>query len=141
MPLDIEVMKRHKLILLITGTAYLLTSCDPARLIILKNKTDKPAYFRWTVRTDSTGTNSGQGLKTVTFDLGTSKRDNEKTIVFGFGNWPTSEIERFVNEDIQSIEIESVNEKKIMTDKKGIKDYLLARRHGIFKNFITIKLK
>ena len=40
--------------------------------------------------------------------MGTSKNDRDKTIVFGFGNWPTSEIERFVNEDNQSIEIESV---------------------------------
>src|SRR5688572_33371585 len=94
-----ETMKRLGLILFITGTAYLLTSCDPAKHIILKNRTDKPAYFRWTVRTDSTGTNGGQQFKTVTFDLGTSKDDKEKTIVFGFGNWSTSEIERFVNED------------------------------------------
>lgn len=133
-------MKRLELILLI-GTANLLTSCDPAKLIILKNKTDRPAYFRWTVRADSTSINGGQQFKTVTFDLGTSKNDKEKTIVFGFGNWPNSEIERFVNEDIQSIEIESVNEKKIMTDKKEIRDYLIARRHGIVNNFITIKLK
>jgi hypothetical protein len=133
-------MKRVKLILLITGTFYLLMSCDPAKLIILKNNTDKPAYFRWTVRADSTSTTGGQQFKTVTFDLGTFQNDKEKTIVFGLGNWSTREIERFVNNDIQSIEIESVNEKKIMTDKKEIKDYLLARRHGIAKNFITVKL-
>lgn len=133
-------MKRLQLIVLTIGTAYALTSCDPAKLIILKNKTDKPAYFRWTVRTDSTSTTGGQQFKTVTFDLGTSKNDKEKSIIWGFGSWPTSEIERFVNEDIQSIEIETVHEKKIMTDKKEIKDYLLARRHGIAKNLITIKL-
>ncbi|NBP69185.1 MAG: hypothetical protein EBR30_21150 [Cytophagia bacterium] len=134
-------MKRRTLILLITGTAYLLTSCDPAKLIILKNKTEKPAYFRWTVRTDSTNINGEQPFKTLTLDLGTSKSDKERTIVLGFGNWPTSEIERFVNEDIQSIEIASVNEKIIMTDKTEIKNYLIVRRHGIFKNFISIKLK
>lgn len=134
-------MKRLLLILFITGTAYSLTSCDPAKLVILKNKTDKPAYFRWTVPTDSTSINGEQQFKRVTFDLGTSENDKVKTIAFGFGNWPTNEIERFVNEDIQSIEIESVNERKVMTDKKEIKDYFLARRHGIVNNFITIKLK
>lgn len=135
-------MKRIRLILLVAGTIYLLISCDPAKLIILKNKTDKPAYLRWTiVGADSTDTKGGQRFQTVTFDLGTSKKDREKRIVFGLGHWPTSEIERFVNEDIQSIEIESINEKRIMTDKKEIRDYLLERRHGIMRNFITINLK
>ena len=129
------------LLFLAMGTVSLLTSCDPAKLIILKNKTDQPAYFRWAIRTDSTDATGKQQFKTMTLTLGTSKSDREKTIVFGLGSWPTSEIERFVNEDIQSIEIESVHEKKIMTDKQEIKNYLLARRHGIVKNFITIKLK
>ena len=118
----------------------MLTSCDPARMIILKNKTGKPAYIRWTIRADSTSTNGEQEFRKVTFDLGTSKSDREKTITFGFGNWPADEIERFVNEDIQSIEIESVHEKRTMTDKSEMKGYLLKRRHGLFKNFITIKL-
>lgn len=134
-------MKRIELILLVTGTVYLLTSCDAPKQIILKNKTDKPAYFRWTIRTDSTDTNAVRQFKTVTFYLGTSKIDKEKTIAFGFGNWPTREIERFVNEDIQSLEIESINERRMITDKKETKDYLLERRHGILKNFITIKIK
>jgi hypothetical protein len=134
-------MNSIQLITLVTGTVCLLTSCDPSKQIILKNQTAKPAYFRWTVRTDSADTNSGPQYETVTFHLGTSKNDNEKTILFGFGSWPTTEIERFVREDIQSIEIESINEKIIMTDKKEIEHFLIKRRHGIVRNFITIKLK
>jgi hypothetical protein len=133
-------MKRIELILFVTGALSLLASCDPARMIILKNKTGKPACIRWTIRADSTSTNDEQEFRTVTFDLGTSKSDRKKTITFGFGNWPADEIERFVNEDIQSIEIESVHEKRILTDKSKLKNYLLKRRHGLFKNFITIKL-
>jgi hypothetical protein len=61
-------------------------------------------------------------------------------IVFGFGGWPTREVERFV-QDIQSVEIETADRKIQMTDRNEIKNFLLERRHGILKNFITIKIK
>ena len=126
---------------MVVGAILALTACDPAKLIVLKNKTDNPAHFRWTVRIDSSCKNEIYQFKTVTFDLGTSKTDRETTIVFGFGNWPTREVERLVDEKIQSIEIESVNEKITMTNNSKIKNYLLARRRGILRNSITIKLE
>lgn len=60
---------------------------------------------------------------------------------FGFGSWPTREIDRFVNMNIKSIEIEGANTKVKMTDKEEIKKFLIDRRHGLFKNFITIKIR
>ncbi len=122
-------------------TSCILTSCDPAKLIILKNKSDKPAYFKWTIEVDSvSGYSNHPALKTGTFDLGTKKDEREKVMYFGFGSWPTAEIERFVNKNIKSIEIEGANTKIKMTDKGEIKKFLTDRRHGLFKNFITVKI-
>jgi|SRR5687768_10127170 len=134
-------MKQLKLVSILS-IVCLSTACDPTKFIIVKNKTNKPAYFRWTIRTDSVtqDLSSGWGYKNVTFDLGTSKSDRKKMIVFGFGGWPTREVERFV-QDIQSVEIETADRKIQMTDRNEIKNFLLERRHGILKNFITIKIK
>ena len=123
-------------------TNCILTSCDPAKLIILKNKSDKPAYFKWTIEVDSLSDYSNHpALKTGTFELGTEKDGREKVLHFGFGSWSKGEIERFVNKNIKSIEIEGANTKAKMTDKEEINKFLTDKRHGLFKNFITIKIR
>lgn len=123
-------------------TSCLLTSCDPAKQIILKNRSDKPAYFKWTIQADSVSDYLNHpALKSGTFELGTTKGQREVVMYFGFGSWPREEIERFVNKNIESIEIEGASTKIKMTDKGEIKKFLLDRRHGLLKNFITIKIR
>lgn len=136
-----RVKRQLNLTILTIVTSCILTSCDPAKLIILKNKSDKPAYFKWTIEVDSVSGNSNHpALKTGTFDLGTKKDERKEVMHFGFGSWPPGEIERFVNKNIKSIEIEGANTKVKMTDKVEITKFLTDRRHGLFKNFITIKI-
>lgn len=118
----------------------LLLSCDPSKLIILKNKSDKPAYFTWIIEQDSVLSYSHYALKTGTLTLGTKTDEREEFIHFGFGAWPKAEIERFVNTNIKSIEIEGPNTKIKLTDKKEIIHFLSERRHGLLNNFITIKV-
>lgn len=141
-PLEkMRVRRLLTLTILTILTGCILTSCDPAKLIILKNKSDKPAYFTWTIEIDSTsGYSNHPALRTGTFELGTEKDEREESFYFGFGSWPTGEIERLVDKNITSIEIEGVNTKVRMTDKEEIKRFLISRRHGLFKNFITIKI-
>jgi hypothetical protein len=138
---QMRVRRQLTLPILTIVTGCILTSCDPAKLIILKNKSGKPANFKWTIESDSvSGYSNHPALKTGTFDLGTKKDEREKTMYFGFGYWPTEEIVRFVDKNIKSIEIEGANTKVKMTDKEEIKKFLTDRRHGLLKNFITIKI-
>ncbi|MFM7854601.1 MAG: hypothetical protein ACKO96_22415 [Flammeovirgaceae bacterium] len=139
--MKMRVRRQLTLTIITILTSCILTSCDPAKLIILKNKSDKPAYFKWTIEVDSvSGYSNHPALKTEIFDLGTKKEEREKVMYFGFGSWPTGEIERFVNKNVKSIEIEGANTKVKMTDKREIIKFLTDRRHGLFKNFITIKI-
>lgn len=119
----------------------MLTSCDPAKLIILKNESDKTAYFKWTTEIDTISVYSNHtALKTGTFELGTKKDEREQVMYFGFGYWPRIEIETFVNMNIKSIEIEGAKTKFKLTDKGEIKKFLTRRRHGLLKNVITIEI-
>ena len=138
---DKSVIRQLILITWIIIVGMVMTSCDLAKLIVQKNKSGKTVRLTWTFEIDSLSNNTNiRKLRTSTYTLGTKKGEREVTIIFGFGNWPTKEIERFAENDVKLIEITGVKTKLKLTDKEEIKKFLLERRHGLLKNFITIKV-
>jgi len=118
-----------------------LTSCDPAKLIIVKNKSDRPACFYLAFKgSRMVGEGYEKEFETLKIELGTTKPDNRTAIPFGFGGWPRREVERFVDEQVKSIEIVGKETNVSMTDKQEMTEYLLARRRGLFNQFITIRI-
>lgn len=136
--------KKFWTILIISSLSiFALTSCDIGKAIVVKNKSQSPAYFRLNFSTDSIidETNSVKAIKSGTINLGTSEKDKKAMIIFGFGGWPTTEVKTFVNK-IESIEMEGANTKLKITDKAEIEKFLISRRHGIFfKNVIVIDIR
>jgi hypothetical protein len=118
-----------------------MTSCDPAKLIIMKNKSNKQVKVIWTIVVDSVSSDLNiKAIRTSIYDLGIEKDRREASMIFGFGTWPVNEIERFVNDQVKSLIIEGSKTKIVLTNKNEINEYLKARRQGILGNFIVIKV-
>lgn len=85
---------------------FMTLSCDPAKKIILKNKSDKQVQVNWTWEVDSIYKGDTTKIaQTDTFYLGTEKRDRKLFFSWVFGDWPKEAINECVDNEFKSIEI------------------------------------
>ncbi len=128
--------------LLLTAIILLLFSCDPARRIQMKNKSNEDAFVIWTLKEDSARfspffiSNSTE----VKIDLKRKAPDNTVNMSFGMGTWDDAIFMDLID-DLVSLEIKKATDSFKLSAQQEIKQYLAAKRKGYGNSIIRLVIE
>ena len=117
----------------------LISSCDPAKLLIInagdKENTSITVYTNSAILPLDNKEGPAKMIIRVTYNDTTKKRFN-----YGIGNWPNSAITE-LTANIDSIIFKNNNSKTVLSDKAEMEKYLQQHRHGYAGSILTIGSK
>jgi hypothetical protein len=133
-------MKNQKIIsILMLAITLTLISCDPAKRIVITNKTGQNATIEFRPKPNLQINYLGKSSKETTFfSLGFTKKDNFKGIYFGLGAWGKHPE---IIDLIESIEIKTFKSTEIFKGDEQVKLFFESRVKGLLKEKIVIKIK
>ena len=119
--------------------ALLLTSCDPAKLLLIKadtkNNTSVTVYTNNKILPFGNKQDSTKMIIQVPF-----KDTTSKTFNYGIGNWPNDAINE-LTKNIDSIIIRNRFDILVLINKPDIETYLKKHRGGYAGSVLTISAK
>lgn len=138
-------MKHYYAIAVCLFLAGLFVSCDVAREITLKNKTNKPAVFRMKSHNQDYPKpmlyyKGGFYRDTVNNGFAEFRVEKKVDIHFGWGTWMRNDLRNFVS-GYEYIEIVSENDSIRITDKDQIYKFFRKGRYGLLQNYMRIKIR
>jgi hypothetical protein len=130
-------MKTAILILL----TYILTGCDPARRINMKNNSGADAEITWVIKEDSIHSSPFfiSSSKEQKFELKADSPGNAIYMSAGVGTWTPKYLREVVN-DLDSVIIRWKDKELKLSSEEEIFSFLLPRRKGVGKDKIEIQL-
>ena len=84
--------------------------------------------------------NSFLAQDTFLITLSDDKNERKKNMYFGIGGWNDNAISELLT-NVESLEVSGVEMKIKLNDKNEIKQFLINRRKGIFRNRIKIEIR
>ena len=126
------------------GMVFLIASmfsCDPNRRLNLRNYSDGNVEIMWKIKEDSLHKSPFfiESDKELRFVLSPAKPGNIILMSAGIGTW-TPKFLRSVVDDLESMTIRYKNQEILLDSEEEIFQYLLARRRGIGKDKIEIRV-
>ena len=116
----------------------LFFGCDVPGRIELINTTGKKVIYNLYMDSENE-INQIDSLKSFTFTEVSSANNNSVILLFGFGYfWTDSHIKGYID-DVSKVEIMSINDTIIITDKDEMFKYYRKHRKGFLKKTISIK--
>ena len=132
-------MKKFALITLFTFTILFLTSCDPAKLLVIKadgkNNSSVTVYTNKKIIPFGDKDDESKMIIQVPFNDTTNKTFN-----YGLGTWPNDAIVA-LTANIDSIIIRNSTDKFVLLNKSDIQGYLKKHRSGYAGSILTIEAK
>jgi hypothetical protein len=130
-----------KAIFMILLLVIAMAACDPARRINMKNESAGDAEITWVIKEDSLHKSPFfiTSSKEQKFELKTEKPGNAIRMSAGIGTWTPKYLREVVN-DLDSVIIRWNGKEVRLRSEEEIFAYLMARRKGIGKDKIEIKL-
>lgn len=114
------------------------TGCDPAKMILVSNKTKKDIQVR-IIQNKNNIMNIGN-TDTLKLALNSKHDGSEITFMNGIGIWSKQELE-LLNESVIEIQILSNNDTNIIVDKLALKKILPQKRSGLMNNILKINIE
>jgi hypothetical protein len=131
-----EQMKNR--ILIIIAFLILATGCDPAKMILVSNKTKKDIQVK-IIQNNKNIMNIGN-TDTLKLTLNSKNEGSEIAFISGIGIWSKHELE-LLNESVYEIQILSNNDTNIIVDKLALKKILPQKRSGLMNNILKINIE
>lgn len=121
-----------KILNVIIFISFIIYGCDVPGKLIIENKSGKDASYRCEFfEKDS--------VYEVVFN--SSKNENIKTIIYGFGNlWSNERIKEYVS-SIKMIQIKSISDSLTLLNKEEMYNFFKRRRKGLLKDEIKIVIR
>ena len=117
---------------------FAFVSCDPVRLIEMKNNGNDTASFVWTAIEDSIGYNPFVISNSKELRLNVPPKKEIK-MSFGIGSWSPAQVQQLIKR-LKSFEIISSTQNIRIDSLPMLKDFLLARRKGVGGSVIQISV-
>lgn len=140
------MLKISRYIITLIGL-FLLQSCDPARILIVKTA-NRPnysvtIYANENILPHAFAYHEDSSAKKMTIRVSSSDSvaQREKILYYGLGGWGGNSLMPYFSRNIDSIIIVADNRKLTIDKQKDINDFLLKHRHGFAKHKLTIEAK
>ena len=132
-------MKTSILVILLI---MIFESCDPMRRINMKNQTSGEAEITWYIKEDSIFSSPLyiSNSQEVSFQIPPVEEDKKIRMSFGSGSWSPAVLTNFVD-DLDSMVVKWNNQTAVLNTTESMYHFLLARRRGLDKSKIHIRLK
>jgi hypothetical protein len=130
-----------KLVPVILIVMAVITACDPARRINMKNESGGDAEITWVIKEDSIHKSPFfiSSSKEQTFELTKDKPGNAIYMSAGVGKWTPRYLREIVN-DLDTVIIRWNGKELKLSSEEEIFAFLMPRRKGIGKEKIEITL-
>jgi hypothetical protein len=117
-------------------------SCDPKRRLNMKNYSGTEVEITWKIKEDSLHKSPFfiESDKEQKFTLKPGRPGNAVFLSVGIGTW-TPKFLRSVVDDLESMTIKYSDKEIVLDSEEAIFEYLLARRRGVGKDKIEIRIK
>jgi hypothetical protein len=140
-------MKRQIIIIINILGLFLIQSCDPARILVVRTA-DKPnhsvtIYANENILPGSYLYRQDSIAKKVIINVPTIDTivQREKMLFYGLGSWGDDSLMPNFSKNIDSIVIVNSNGRLKLDKQTEINEYLLKHRHGFAKRILTIEAK
>ena len=121
----------------------LITSCDPAKTLFIKNKTGKDASIK--IFQKSQIEYSGNKFfsnksDTIEYSLTSSGNNSQIWYLYGFGIWSKNDLNE-MHQSIKEIQIISKSDTTRLKSKEELNTILPRKRFGLLNNYLKIIIK
>ena len=129
-----------------SNSVYLLTflatlsGCDPAKIITTKNLTNDKVETIWIYRDAFLTGSENSFLMRDTVLMTLNENERRKKMYFGIGGWSDNALNELLT-NIESLEVRGVEMKTKLRGKEEVKQFLMKRRKGLFKNRIIVEIR